>query len=137
MGEQIGENISLFDLRNSTTTEVEGDFDTFVYVYQQFTFNVVIPKVITLDGQTGYADYQTSVYGNITGKETIGIIPNYTFEMKDSDNVKSNIIATVSQNQTSFAYNEIINKTTTSSNISGPDITVGSWNGILNFNILI
>lgn len=137
IGEPIGENISLFDLRNSTTTEREGAFDTFVYVSQQSTFGVVIPKVIILDGQSGTADYQTSVYGNIAGKETIGIIPNDTFEMKDSDNVKENIVANVSQEKTSFAYNEIVNKTTTNGNISASDITAGRWNGILNFNVLI
>ena len=133
----IGEesNISLYNTRNQITNE--GDFDTYVYVSQQSTFSVVIPKIIILDGQTGYADYQASVLGNIAGKETIGVIPNDSFEMKDSDGVKANIVATVSQGQTSFAYDEIINKTTTNGSISAPSISAGRWNGILNFNVLV
>ena len=133
----IGEesNISLYNTRNQITNE--GDFDTYVYVSQQSTFSVVVPKVLVLDGQTGYADYQVSVLGNIAGKETIGIIPNDTFEMKDSDGVKANIVANVSQGQTSFAYDEIVNKTTTNGSISASTITAGRWNGILNFNVLV
>ena len=133
----IGEenNISTYGTRNTITNE--GDFDTYVYVSQQSTFSVVVPKVLVLDGQTGYADYQVSVLGNIAGKETIGVIPNDSFEMKDIDGVKANIVANVSQDKTSFAYDEIINKTTTNGSISAPSISAGRWNGISNFNILV
>ena len=51
-------NIALFDIRNNVNTE--GAYDTFVYVSQETTFSVVIPKVIILDGTTGKADYHLS-----------------------------------------------------------------------------
>ena len=47
------------------------------------------------------------------------------------------IVATVSQEKTSFGYSEIINKTTTNGSINAPNISAGSWKGTFNFNILV
>ena len=129
--------ISNLYLLFTTQTNVEGAYDTMVYVSQETTFSVVIPKVIILDGTTGKADYQTSVIGNIAGVETIGVIPNDTFNLNDVANVKKPIVANVSQEKTSFGYSEIINKTTTNGSINAPNISAGSWKGTFNFNILV
>ena len=117
--------------------DVEGDYDTQVYVSQETTFSVIIPKVIILDGQSGKGGYQTTVKGNIAGVETIGIIPDTTFILNDVANVKKPITVNVSQEQTSFDWREIVTSKVANGSIQANQMSAGSWKGVFNFNILV
>ena len=105
--------------------------ETYVYVSQASTFGVTIPKTIILDGQTKQGNYLVSIIGNISGQENITVIPDENVTM--SQYGKNDIIATITQDKTSWLYNEL--DTNGNGNIIAKDMSAGSWNGQFNFNI--
>ena len=107
--------------------------NTTVYVSQASSFGVIIPKTIILDGKTKNATYEVSVTGNIGGQESIEVVPEDSFLMKQQG--KNDIDALVTQDKTSWIYNEF--ETKGSGTIVAEDMTAGSWNGQFNFNIFL
>ena len=107
--------------------------NTTVYVSQASSFGVIIPKTIILDGKTKNATYEVSVTGNIGGQESIEVVPEDSFLMKQQG--KNDIDAIVTQDKTSWIYNEF--ETKGNGTIVAEDMTAGSWNGQFNFNIFL
>jgi methionine-rich copper-binding protein CopC len=105
------------------------------------TFSVTIPKDIVMDGSTKSATYSVDVKGNIKSGESavVSVTPSNSFTLS---NVVANgypskeaISAQVSQNATSWTYNDIMKGITTNGNIVANDISAGSWAGNFNFNV--
>jgi hypothetical protein len=146
------------------TTPITADAPTnevSVSVSQASTFSVVIPKTIVLNGASGStnkATYTVQVYGNIATNEKITVVPSSTtFEMKDSNEVKGNLTATISQSVTGFvdsvaktkkfssdatvlpiassssAIADNVGKTT--GTVTVANLSAGSWSGKFNFAI--
>lgn len=126
-----------------------------VLVTQTSSFSVVIPKTVILNGKVGKvndADYNVTVKGNIASDETINVVPDSTFKMKDIKKVKDDIDANVTQSVTKFVNAEtkekvyantadtiaidVANETgKTTGTIQVENLTAGSWRGVFNFNI--
>ena len=111
-----------------TTSKEES---TLVYVSQASSFSVIIPKTIILDGKTKSATYEVLVNGNIGGIENVNVIPDSEFVM--SQKGKNDIKAIVTQDKTSWVYNEF--ETKANGSIAANDMTAGSWKGTFNFTI--
>lgn len=100
--------------------------------YQNSTFSVTIPKTISLDGKTGSSDYNIKVNGTFYYNDTLTIIPNTSFTLKDKNGVNT-INANVTQNVTTFTKN---NLGTISGNINlSKNKFAGSYTGTFNFAI--
>jgi hypothetical protein len=105
------------------------------------TFSVTIPKEIVLDGDTKTATYNVDVKGSIQSGETaiVSVIPSTSFSLSNivanGYPTKEAISAQVSQNVTSWTYNDIMKGATTSGKITANDISAGDWSGSLNFNV--
>lgn len=157
--EKVSEMTELADITDttySTTSQAE------VYCTQGSTFSVIIPKVITLDGETKEGAYQVSVKGDITGNQKVRVEPDITLGDKStSDTTKTyNFImseqnATVAQKdditasiygaddggaKITWTQSEIKADTydgtgTTIGKITAEDITAGSWKGTFDFVI--
>lgn len=130
-----------------------------VYASQASTFSVVIPKTIILDGKKGVenkGDYVVTTKGNIGGAETVHVVPDASFAMKQAGKV--DITASVAQPKTNFVVTErtaasMVKPGLTDANTSkGVDadagatsagvvtvagLTAGSWAGQFNFAIEI
>lgn len=111
-----------------TTDTIES---TFVYVSQASTFNVIIPKTITLDEETKMGEYEILVNGNIGSDEKINVVPNNEFSM--SQKGKKNINAKILQDKMSWSHKDF--QTKANGNIVANDMTAGTWNGSFNFKI--
>lgn len=134
------------DYTGGTFTNDEKDTATHVTVTQGSTFSVRIPKEVVLDGTANgdnSAEYTVSVSGNIASDETINVVPDATFSMKDVKGVKADIKATVAQPVTKFVDSQVsvdgkddtINLGDTTGKITVENLTSGSWDGSFNFNI--
>jgi hypothetical protein len=105
------------------------------------TFSVTIPKEIVLDGDKKTATYSVDVKGNIGTGETaiVSVTPSTSFSLSNivanGYPTKEAISAQVSQNVTSWTYNDIMKGVTTSGKITANDISAGDWSGSLNFNV--
>ena len=141
--EDDGVNVGVDKTQSQQTTysediEMEGSQNTDVYVSQASTFGVFIPKTIVLAGEKdenglNTANYVVSVssYTNINGTETVNVVPEESFEMTSLG--KNPIVANVTQDKTSWKYNELDVKA--NGVISTSDMTAGMWNGFFRFNI--
>lgn len=108
------------------------------------TYNILIPKNIVLNGNTGIAEYNLFVNGNIASGETSNlsinpdsnnfILKNIT---KNKDIAKKSLNATITQNDTNWSYSEIKNGTTKKGKIKVSNLTAGNWNGTFNFAVKI
>lgn len=129
------ENIS----NGSSSQEVE------VYATQVSSYSVIIPKIITLDGNTKEGNYQVAVKGDIAGNQQIKISAPSTFEMSDQSGCKNNIQATIMTEtnggaKTTWTQSEITVDSydgtgTTIGKITAPDMTAGIWKGTFNYTI--
>jgi hypothetical protein len=105
------------------------------------TFSVTIPKEIVLDGDKKTATYSVDVKGDIQSGETaiVSVTPSTSFSLSNivasGYPTKEAISAQVSQNVTSWTYNDIIKGATISGKITANDISAGDWSGSLNFNV--
>ena len=123
-----GETTTYYD---EVTEDVEQN--TLVYVSQASTFSVVIPKTIILDGKTKNATYVVTVNGNIGGEETVEVIPDDSFLMKQLG--KNDITSIVSQDKFAWYHDEF--NTKGYGTIVAEDMSAGSWNGQFNFDIFL
>lgn len=112
---------------------IEDELYTITYTFQEPTFKVVIPKKITLDGNTGKGEYKVSVQGNIDDRDSVNVIPDSSFIMKD--NFFGKMETSVTQDITTFTNKHNLSKGTTSKlNIKTPGYA-GLWKGNFHFNI--
>lgn len=106
--------------------------NTIIENYQNSTFSVIIPKTITLNGNTYKGSYNIKVNGTFYYNDTLTITPNNSFLMIDKNNILK-LQANVTQNTTSFNKNNL-------GNVNGfinlnKNGLAGTYNGIFNFNI--
>ena len=104
-----------------------------VYATVASEFEVVIPKTVILDGESKTGAYTVDVNGDIAGDQAVTVTPDTSFAMKQEG--KDDVTATVTQDKTSWAYNEM--DTDATGEISAQDLTAGSWNGTFNFAIAL
>ena len=126
---------------NSTATSETNTKSVDVYATQASTYSVKIPKTIVLDGENGNGAYKVSVKGNISGNQTVKVIPAASFTLAEVATVdaKADITATVNQTKTAWTTSEITATDWASQNgsISAPAITAGCWNGTFGFTVSI
>lgn len=112
-----------------------------VYATQASTYSVKIPKTIILDGAEGTGVYKVSVKGNISGNQTVKVIPSASFTLAElaTVNTKSDITATVNQGKTAWTTSEITATDWTAQNgtITTSAMTAGCWHGTFGFAIFI
>lgn len=126
---------------NSTATSETNTKSVDVYATQGSTYSVKIPKTIILDGSTGNGAYRVSVKGNISGNQTVKVIPDSTFVLSEVATVsaKSDIIAVVTQAKTAWTTSELSDSTwaTQSASIAASPMSAGSWHGTFGFTVSI
>ena len=119
----------------STYTEVSyaDNQNVEVYVTKASTYSITIPKTIILDGSTNVAtgEYSVKVSGDISGMEIIYVIPNSTFNLKQTG--KNDICASITQSKTSWQYANL--SVDAIGLISAENLSAGSWSGSFTFNI--
>ena len=111
-----------------------------VYVSKSSSFGVFIPKTIILDGNKNEnsinkANYIIKVSSdtNISGKESIQVIPDTSFIMSQLG--KNDIVASVKQDKKEWLHNEV--DIIGNGEISTNQMSAGDWKGQFNFNILL
>lgn len=100
--------------------------------YQNSTFSVIIPKNISLNGNTGKGSYNIKVDGTFYYNDTLTVIPSNSFKMIDKSGI-SNINASVSQDTTTFTKSNLASTKGTIS-LSKAEFA-GSYTGTFNFAI--
>ena len=128
-------------VNGSTATSETNTHSVEVYATQASTYSVKIPKTIILDGTTGAGAYKVSVKGNISGNQTIKVVPPATFTLSEVATVdaKTGVTATINQTKTAWTTSEISDSdwATLDCSISAPAISAGSWNGTFGFTVSI
>ena len=144
------------DYSNPIKTDTN-DGEVRVLVSQASTFQVVIPKTITLNGAVNEkheANYQIRVKGNIASNECIEVKPETEFVMKHiadkSQVLKKDITAKVNQPVTTFMIGDVKDKThelvteeniftgvETVGQVAVEKLTSGNWSGVFNFKIAL
>lgn len=121
-------------------TADEGSLEEIEVTYRQASsYNVTIPKTITLDS-TKQAVYSVKVTGDIDTNERVHVVPvdgipateNLDFYMKDQtpDSKKADVVAKVIQNKVYWDSEDVANGyEETNNSVSAPDLTAGSWKG--------
>ena len=100
--------------------------------YQNSTFSVIIPKNISLNGNTGKGSYNIKVDGTFYYNDTLTVVPSNSFKMIDKSGI-SNINASVSQDTTTFTKSNLASTKGTIS-LSKAKFA-GSYTGTFNFAI--
>ena len=120
----------------------EGSTDTEVYLTVDDSNVVVgVPTEIIVSGtptETGkyIGEYSVIAEGDLAGNKTIRIEPEGNVVLKQAG--KSDVTATISQEKTSFTYNDIITDANTSTGeVVAEGLTAGSWKGEFVFNVKI
>lgn len=102
---------------------------------------VGVPTEIIISGtptDTGeyIGEYSVSAFGDISGDEFVNIVPEENATLKQPG--KKDVEASVSQQKTSFSYNDIItNNNSSIGQVTAEGLTAGSWNGDFNFVISV
>ena len=126
---------------NSTATSETNTKSVDVYATQGSTYSVKIPKIIILDGVNGNGAYRVSVKGNISGNQTVKVIPDSTFVLSEvaTADAKIDIIARVTQAKTAWTTSELSDSTwaTQDATIAVSPLTAGSWHGTFGFAVSI
>lgn len=125
----------LATVEETQNTSASETLATDVYYNQESNFEVIVPKKVDL-GADKISNYTVSVSGDISSDETIVVIPDKTFFMKDKSGktlIKDDVEATVVQDKTQWIFNEF--ETTANGTISAPTLTAGKWEGSFKFNI--
>jgi hypothetical protein len=144
-----GKTYTETSIDNIQDTTYENTSEVEVYATRTSTFSVVIPKIITLDGQTKKGNYQTKVKGDIAGSQKISVTAPETFQMSEQNASvakKDDVTATIATGsavnaaKTTWTQSEIKLDTyegtgTTTGEISAQDLTAGSWKGTFDFTI--
>ncbi|MBR5566170.1 MAG: leucine-rich repeat domain-containing protein [Roseburia sp.] len=124
----------------ATTTEIQGSGtdakdtgSSIVEADMPSWYTVTIPKKIIIDSESALGEYMVNVTGDIAGNMKVHVVPESNITLTQEG--KDDITATISQNKTSWTFNEM--GTNTSGNISAPDLSAGMWNGTLYFDITL
>ena len=122
-----------FDIDTNTNRYVATIEDDVINCnYNASNFNVIIPKMISLNGNTGKGSYNVQVNGTFYYNDTLTVTPSSSFTLKDKSGI-STLQANVTQNVTTFTKN---NLGTTSGSISlNKTKFAGRYDGTFNFNI--
>lgn len=124
----------------STATAETNSKTVEVYATQASTYSVKLPKTIILNGNDGNGAYRVSVKGNISGNQTVKVIPSSSFTLSEQavTDAKSDVTANVTQAKTAWTTSEInaADWTTQDASISA-GITAGIWQGNLGFTIVL
>lgn len=99
-------------------------------------FSVYLPKSLQFDKSTKTADYQVSVEGTLADGSALHVTPDESFMLKQPG--KQNIVATVQQDKTIFAAEEVNaakKGLQTAGVITATDLSAGQWYGSFNFNV--
>lgn len=128
----------------SNWTTEENRFEEISVTYQQAaSYFVTIPKTIAL-GTDKQAAYAVRVTGDIDTKQRVYVAPvdeitgaeEIDFYMKEKDNKKEDVVATVTQNKTYWSFEDVANGHEEANNsISAPDLTAGTWEGTFQMEI--
>ena len=116
-------------------TSTPGNQSATITYDQGSKFTVTIPKTIALDKTTTHT-YNVKVEGDISADEAVTVTPDATVAMTDT-NSKNSVTGTITQEKTKFVATEVnqVDGTTTTGNISAPDLKAGNWSGQFNFYI--
>lgn len=99
-------------------------------------FSVCLPKSLQFDKSTKTANYQVSVEGTLADGSALHVTPDESFMLKQPG--KQNIVATVQQDKTIFAAEEVNaakKGLQTAGVITATDLSAGQWYGSFNFNV--
>lgn len=107
------------------------------------SYEVILPKSITLDSKTYASSYSVTVKGDILQDEVVRVEPVDESDAVDGINVvmrdifDNETIATVIQAKTHWYKNEIAGSGSTvkGNTVSASDIPVGEWEGTITFKI--
>lgn len=118
------------------TQKFNNDSSATVYINntQSSSFLVVVPKVITL-GSDKSSSYTVEVDGDIDSLEKVKVIPDESVTMKDNFGHKADVIGIISQDKKEWLCDEML--INGNGNVFAPDLSVGEWSGVFNFNIQI
>lgn len=99
---------------------------------------VWLPTNITLSGSPDENKKYTGegaviVEGDIAGNELITVTPESSISLKQSG--KDDIVAQVSQEKTTFTYDDIQNSNNAVTSISADTLSAGEWNSTLHYNV--
>lgn len=131
-------------VEDSAATEESRSESVAVYATQASTYCVVIPKTIILDGDTGVGEYQVGVKGDISGSQSVSVIP--VSQMTLTQQGKEPITALISQKsygssgeeKTQWTCSEInLSEYTLQSGFIEAELSAGSWNGTFDFTITL
>lgn len=132
------------DTSDSGWTTEENSFEEIKVTYQQSSsYAVTIPKTITL-GTNKQATYSVKVAGSIDANQRVYVAPvdgiadtsSIDFSMKEKDNKKEDVVATVTQNKTYWSSENVANAyEETNNSISAPQLTAGTWEGTFQVEI--
>lgn len=131
--ENGNEIVYSYKLRVNNRYLTEQTNNTFNISLLSSTFSVIIPKTLILDAKTGKAEYSVIVKGELIENDTLNVIPDKSFSMKDENN--RSFLVNVEQEQTMFT-NTNMNKTIGYLK-SEKTIPTGKWYGIFNFEIFL
>lgn len=113
--------------------------ETRVTVDRASYFTITIPKEIVLNGNDGTATYEVSATGELAGDQILKVVPiadeivSRTFKLNEDGGKQINV--TVTQNDTEFDYQNLIDNKVCSGSLLAPDISAGNWSGKFDFNI--
>lgn len=133
--------ISSQDIKlNLNTSPMDYSSETQVYATRSSNFSVYIPKIITLDGQTGEGKYKVKISGEINGNTVVNVVPDETFQLYEQDaslDPKESIQAKITQSKTQWLSTDIIspNEIEGIGIINASSISAGKWSGTFNFQI--
>lgn len=114
------------DIKNIGTTNVP------VTATVNSSFTVTIPKSIDISNEN--ASYNIGVSGDLAGNEKLTVVPTQTFEMKEKNNFKQPVTATVTQDKKEWSYTDVAASIGTSGSIAA-NLSAGDWTGVLAFTV--
>lgn len=137
------------EVADITTTTYSETYNTEVYQTKASSFSFVIPKTITLDGETNIGTYQVKVKGNITGAQEIHVTTPNSFTLYEQnagivkDNTATAVISSEAEggaktvwNQSEIDMNDYsLSKSTTTGVITSDLEKAGSYKGTFDFTV--
>ena len=141
----MGSAMPVFATDTQTTSNETDTKEVEVTYNQSASYQVTIPKVITLDSNKT-SKYSVKVSGDIPSDKNVYVAPEdaisqtneIDFYMKDQStkNAKEDVVATVTQNKDTWDFEDVANGVEETNNaISATNLTAGNWKGTFNFNI--
>lgn len=121
-----------FGLDVNERYSIKVDGDTITATMKQTKFSVIIPKTISLNGETGSATYNVETSGNLYLNDTVSVTPDASFTMQDSTKYQTMNVS-VSQPAKSFKKNNL--GTSKGTIQTSKEKFAGKWNGTFNFAI--